>query len=426
MKYVIAAIGLILLAGGSLWGETSPNAGKLLITEVAFRESDDWVEIFVVDGSVDWSGYRLFVGSQRKASIPSGWNLAAGDYVIVHAGSGQDDVHKGENTPGCWDLYGMGGLIATDNVIQIKEPSGSDARVDAVIWSNNNGSFTSSRSEANGAVADGMWDRGSDFSSGDSDAWTDSDDVTGGESIVRYLDESGNYVDTDGRADWGISESPSPGSVNDLSLPVSLSSFSGFWNGSEICLEWVTESEVANLGFHLYRSSGDGGDFVKITPGAIRGAGCSSMPSRYSFSDRVPRPGVIYFYKLVAVGFDGTVQQFGPIEVLSGMPSGHIGHPGELYGYRLLQNRPNPFNPRTTIELAVSPSADRIPVSLKIYDSRGRAVRTVLDGGRLSAGVHRFVWNSEDDRGRDVGSGAYMCVLRAGDILESRRMFLVK
>ncbi len=426
MRCVFAVIGVMLLVCGNLWGDVSPNAGKFLISEVAFRESSDWIEIFVVDGSVSWSGYRVYVGSQLKASIPSGWNLSQGDYILIHSGSGQDDISKSDNNPVCWDLYGMGGLIATDNIVQIKEPVGSDSRVDAVIWSDNNGSYTSSRSEANGAVADGMWDQGSDFSSDDSGAWTDSDDVVKGESIVRYLDMSGNYIDTDGRSDWSISENPSPGSVNDISLPVSLSSFVGFSDGYEVHLEWVTESEVANLGFHIYQSIGNEGDFVRITSEAIRGAGYSSMPLKYSFSKRVSASGAICFYSLEAIAFNGTVQRFGPIKVSAGTPSGGIGHPTADFSYELFQNRPNPFNPMTTIELMVSPVADPVPVFLRIYDSMGRAVRTVLDGENLGCGMHRFVWGSEDDDGRGVGSGIYTYVLNAGDVMESKKMLLVK
>jgi hypothetical protein len=94
-------------------------------------------------------------------------------------------------------------------------------------------------------------------------------------------------------------------------------------------------------------------------------------------------------------------------------------------GYLLNQNTPNPFNPATLISFTIPPKGAGAPVMLKIYDVRGRMVRTLIDG-RLSAGHHTSFWNGHDDSGRMVASGAYLCRLEWDGGAETRRMFLVR
>ncbi|HID72456.1 TPA: hypothetical protein EYP38_00825 [Candidatus Micrarchaeota archaeon] len=98
------------------------------------------------------------------------------------------------------------------------------------------------------------------------------------------------------------------------------------------------------------------------------------------------------------------------------------------HGMRLRQNRPNPFNSRTTIEFAVTDAAVSFPplgVSLEVYDFLGRRVRTLFDG-RLSPGIHYAFWDGKNNAGTVVASGQYVCVMTAGRSRLSRPMTLVK
>ena len=83
---------------------------------------------------------------------------------------------------------------------------------------------------------------------------------------------------------------------------------------------------------------------------------------------------------------------------------------------------PNPFNPSTTIGY-------RLPVEgqaeIVVYDVLGRLVRTLVSG-YTQAGDHEVVWDGRDDSGRQVASGVYLYRLQAGDIVETRRMVLLK
>lgn len=89
---------------------------------------------------------------------------------------------------------------------------------------------------------------------------------------------------------------------------------------------------------------------------------------------------------------------------------------------RLEQNRPNPFNPQTTLAYEVSESG---PVTLEVYDMNGRLVRTLVDEVR-AAGRHVAIWNGQDDAGKRVASGVYFATFRSGDQKHTRKMTVVK
>ncbi|MFB3909939.1 MAG: FlgD immunoglobulin-like domain containing protein [Candidatus Eisenbacteria bacterium] len=85
-------------------------------------------------------------------------------------------------------------------------------------------------------------------------------------------------------------------------------------------------------------------------------------------------------------------------------------------------NRPNPFNPRTTIRFGLPSAGD---VRVEVFDASGRLVRTLVDG-QQSAGFHSVVWDGKDDANRSVGSGVYYYKVQAGEKQTSRKMLLLK
>jgi len=92
------------------------------------------------------------------------------------------------------------------------------------------------------------------------------------------------------------------------------------------------------------------------------------------------------------------------------------------FGPRLDQNRPNPFNPETTITYFLEKES---AVSLKIYGLNGALIKTLAFGSRR-AGRHAVTWRGEDETGRNVSSGVYILKLVTGNHVESRRMLLLK
>jgi hypothetical protein len=90
--------------------------------------------------------------------------------------------------------------------------------------------------------------------------------------------------------------------------------------------------------------------------------------------------------------------------------------------FELYQNYPNPFNPNTTIKFAVPYTYN---ITLEIYDMLGRKVKTLVNG-LYEPGEYRVVWDGTNEAGNLVSSGIYFYQLKAGNILISKKMMLVK
>jgi len=93
--------------------------------------------------------------------------------------------------------------------------------------------------------------------------------------------------------------------------------------------------------------------------------------------------------------------------------------------FSLLQNYPNPFNPETTISYAVPASVGKTRVTLRIYNTQGQLVGTLVDGER-AAGHYQVVWDGRNDAGVQVPSGVYFYALTAGSFKATMKMIAVK
>jgi len=69
---------------------------------------------------------------------------------------------------------------------------------------------------------------------------------------------------------------------------------------------------------------------------------------------------------------------------------------------------PNPFNPTTSLRFLLAEAAR---VSLRVFDTRGRLVRTIVADEVLAAGEHRRPWQGRDDAGQSVASGVYLVLI---------------
>jgi hypothetical protein len=98
---------------------------------------------------------------------------------------------------------------------------------------------------------------------------------------------------------------------------------------------------------------------------------------------------------------------------------------GEIVRFALLPNSPNPFSASTSIRFAIPRP---LPVDLRIFDVRGRLVRTVIgpESGILDPGTHTLMWDGRDGRGRRVASGIYFLRLGAGGQTAARKVVLLK
>jgi len=84
--------------------------------------------------------------------------------------------------------------------------------------------------------------------------------------------------------------------------------------------------------------------------------------------------------------------------------------------------RPNPFQGSTTIRFAVDQAG---PVELAIYDVSGRLVRGLVHGA-APAGDQQVSWDGRDDAGRHAAAGVYLYRLRLGNVVQSKRVILLR
>ena len=88
----------------------------------------------------------------------------------------------------------------------------------------------------------------------------------------------------------------------------------------------------------------------------------------------------------------------------------------------LHQNRPNPFNPTTSIRFTLAGPG---PVKLQVYSTSGRLVRTLLDGS-MKSGSHEVVWDGRTESGQKTASGVYFYRMEAKDFSDTKKMVLVR
>jgi hypothetical protein len=106
-------------------------------------------------------------------------------------------------------------------------------------------------------------------------------------------------------------------------------------------------------------------------------------------------------------------------------PSASVDDGTEAKVFALMPNAPNPFAGTTMIRFSI-PS--RSPVDLKVYDVRGRLVKSLLTSGSgaMTAGMHEVVWDGRDNNRRVVASGVYFYRLSAGERSATRKMVMLR
>ncbi|MFH1220088.1 MAG: PKD domain-containing protein [Candidatus Eisenbacteria bacterium] len=95
---------------------------------------------------------------------------------------------------------------------------------------------------------------------------------------------------------------------------------------------------------------------------------------------------------------------------------------GSLTRHGLVESRPNPFSATTVIQYGLLEVG---PVRLQLYDTRGRLVRTLVNGmGQV--GQFQVEWNGLDDVGQPIAPGFYFCRFCSNGRTETVRIVLAK
>lgn len=173
--------------------------------------------------------------------------------------------------------------------------------------------------------------------------------------------------------------------------------------GNDVRLDWSFRAFRPLLDVRLERRE-MGGDFATVAT--------LGTATQGSYLDAGVTPGHEYEYSFVVVRDNNTEARSAPTRILAGPTTVTLG-----------QNHPNPFNPTTTIPFSLPAAAT---VQLRIYDTAGHLVRTLIDGTQ-QAGVQNVTWDGRNDRGVGVATGVYICRLSvAGSATLTRKMILVK
>ncbi len=191
-------------------------------------------------------------------------------------------------------------------------------------------------------------------------------------------------------------------------IPVELISFTASVFDHDVDLRWVTATEKNNRGFEVERGiRSTDSDVVNWKDiGYVPGAGTTTNPASYIFSDENVPPG-IYNYRLQQNDLNGSFN-YSPVVKVT------VERPAE---FKLNQNYPNPFNPSTNLSFVIGHSSS---VTLKVYDVPGNLVEILVNEAR-PAGNYTVNFNAEG-----LSSGIYYYTLKAGNFVSTRKMILIK
>ncbi|MFP4091196.1 MAG: hypothetical protein ACLFT3_12890, partial [Cyclobacteriaceae bacterium] len=191
-------------------------------------------------------------------------------------------------------------------------------------------------------------------------------------------------------------------------LPVELVSFTVKMQGDEALLAWKTASERNNDFFEIQRSI-NGQDWTSL--GFVEGAGDSSEPLSYAFTDEQPLYGVSY-YRLRQVDFDGAFEYSAVIS---------------LENVRDELSLPDPQmllfpNPASLEEVAVRVLHLKYgqPVELKLSDAYGKTHLAVqLSAESLEEGIKLPV-------SKPLPAGIYVVSIKQGETSLQQKLLLRK
>ena len=221
----------------------------------------------------------------------------------------------------------------------------------------------------------------------------DVDELHGDNNLDKQtaLDEKGDEVN-------GRGDSPNQHDI----LTGSQLDGTAFPEGTELtCNDWTSRDEgSAQVGHHDRTGGGQNPTSWNSAHGS---RGCSQ-------SNLIGTGGNGYFYCFATDS---------PVPDTAVRESRTSGQPGssELY-----QNYPNPFNSETVLRFDLA-RGER--VELDVYNLDGQRVTTLVSGAR-GAGSYVVRWDGRDDDGGTLASGVYLYRLETENLVEVRKLLLLR
>ncbi|MCP4572894.1 MAG: T9SS type A sorting domain-containing protein [bacterium] len=211
---------------------------------------------------------------------------------------------------------------------------------------------------------------------------------------------------TDDRAFWDAA--PDSGySLDNIAPGVPLGIMAGY-RSSGVSLEWDDAPEADFQHHRVYRSTDPG--FIPAPGNLVQKTATSA------WTDHIGDPWD-YYYKVTTLDHAGNESEAAAPSSVVGVDDGALPSVTALLGAY-----PNPFNPSTTLSFELASPAH---ARLKIYDTAGRLVATLVDEQRVD-GRHDVVWDGRNAIGQSVASGVYLYRLEVSTTVQTGRMTLVK
>jgi len=211
--------------------------------------------------------------------------------------------------------------------------------------------------------------------------------------------------------------------IGDVALPVKLSSFSVSQVGKNVKLEWITESEISNLGFIIERKEKEAKTWREIASYAthkeLKGQGSVSCQTIYIFYDTSCQTGLTYHYRLANVSYRGEIE-YHDIREITVKPDNQLNLSNRFF---LEPAYPNPFNQEISILYSLSEESE---VNLNIIDARGRIVKHLLKNKKQSTNNYTVRWDGTNDKNVDVSGGVYFTVVNVKGLVDSQKIIFLR
>jgi len=191
----------------------------------------------------------------------------------------------------------------------------------------------------------------------------------------------------------------------DMSLPVTLSTFTAKAVKGTVVLEWETSAEIDNQGFVLSReeretrNERDGFETRPeiiasfTTHDALKGQGSTTETTQYRYVDTSVELGKTYVYTLADVDYSSTETILEKVEVQVEAEGAIVAD-----GYVLDPVYPNPFNASFTLPFTLT---ETMKVTAVLYNLSGQRVMTIVNR-EFGEGTHNIMTDVND-----LSSGIY-------------------
>ena len=191
----------------------------------------------------------------------------------------------------------------------------------------------------------------------------------------------------------------------DSSVAVAFEQIRATPHDASVEVSWRFWADEPIAGFNVYRQSA--GRQVED----LANSGGLLASSTREFTDTRVEPGQSYRYSVAVVRPDGGETRSPSVTVAV-----------SRFATELAQNRPNPFNPVTELRYRLGRETG---VALRVFDLAGRLVRTLVQE-QQPAGSYAVIWNGRDENGSAAPAGLYFGRLETDEIVQTRRMVLLK